>query len=1853
VPLFKSLNLKGMNLSLYKPVFLKMLLLLLVNQAFAQQTFFQGFERTPSNTWTFVATPNAYNVTASGADDFWTDTTATNQISPATGDRFWYMLDLENPSGGGTFFHTLDFAPIDVSAFSVNNLSFKFYTIGYEAVDSIGYILETDNGTTWDMAKYVDLDRNTEAWTLVEIPVPAGAQFVRLRLMADQNGGSDYAGFDDVQLVSADGDIFPPVVVSANVLNSTTIQIAFSEAMNATAEDIANYTGLANLTSAALQGNGDTVLLTFSAPFVNGQSNTLSINGVQDLAGNANTAFDYSFIFNNSTPNLVITEINYNPPSGDPDLLEFIEIYNNDAQAVAIGGLQLGGLVSLTFPELTLQPGETFLAAAYKTECEAFFTGQTFYQWNSSTALTNGGNTLVVRNSVGVTLDSVQYDDASPWPLEPDGNGPSAELLSPNLDNNDGANWTASTTATSDPGIFASPGVVNVISLPTIGFAATRSLVQENDGSATIQVNVNNMNVPFAEAKLRVVSASTAVADEDYILLDTVVSFLQVAPDPFLVNVTLIDDADLRNSRYLILQLTDFVASGPGSIIEHNLMINDDDTPAPQAQANAPISMSHLGSYTVGAGATAEISAYDPISKRLFTTNINQNQLEIIDLANPAALAKIASIDINAYGGGINSVAIFNGVVAVAVDASVITDPGKVVFFDANGTFINEVTVGALPDHVNFTFDGTKLLVANEGEPATDYSVDPEGSVSVIDMTPGAAALTQANVTQIGFTQFDADIDALRAAGVRIFGPTQSVARNIEPEFITSSTDGKTAWVTLQEANAVAIIDLENNVATAIVPLGLKDWSNSSLDASDQAPGIFFNNWNIKGMFQPDALAYWNAGGVEYLLTANEGDSREWDAYAEIVRLSSSSYQLDPVAFPDASYLKRPELLGRLNVTTATGDTDGDGDFDEIHAYGGRSISIWNATTGALVWDSGDDFERITAADPTFGSIFNANHGSNAPKNRSDDKGPEPEGVALGTIEGRNYAFTALERIGGVIVYDVTNPAAPEFVEWINTRTPSSYGGDQGAEGIIFIPKNESPNGRNLLLVSNEVSGTVSVFQIDVDKTKTGEYDLIKYAFDNTPAIGVYGDTIYEGGISGLMYRDGSFRFIGDRGPNADATNSPLSGGQTTLVFPFPDYAPKVWQVRPENGALTVEDFDFVKRPDGTGTTGLPLPVGQGNTGEIAWSDTLATVVANDPWGLDSEGITQDNEGNFWICDEYGVSIWKLDQNFKVLNRYTPFPNELEDFPLDPVLGKRRANRGLEGITYTPNGKIFAAIQSPIDNPNTATGNTSRVHRLVELDPATGAMRTFVYLHEPELGQIRSRDWKLGDLIAINNEEFLTVEHAERNGWNSKNIYKFSIANATPVTGDDFGGSTLEQLDAAGLAANGIIPVEKEFFADLLELGWERQHDKPEGLAILNDSTFAVINDNDFGINAPSGDGKIVLTGKTTRLYVYTLPSDKHLDYVNPYCTVDLGSDFVACGPLDYYIELGDQNITQATWSDGNTEINRIFKVPGNYSVIAVNQYGCTSRDSIMLGQSDFPFVDLGDAALCPGGSITLDAGVYESYSWNTGATTQTVLATSPGGYSVSVTNEFGCQGTGFVFITLANNPAVELGPDKNLCAGQILTLDAGNTGAEYLWSNGATTQTIEADAAGSYTVTVTNTAGCSGSDVVTLIDVATPTVNLGPDSTICDNQTLVLDAGNPGSIYAWSNGASTQTITVNIENVYAVTVSNTFGCTATDDVLVEVEICVGTKESDWAAGMQIFPNPTTGFVTLNLSLEETSEVSVEVLNALGQIVQTQQLGQVNELSQSLDLSNLAQGTYFVRVTVDGSIAVRRVMVQR
>jgi len=186
--------------------------------------------------------------------------------------------------------------------------------------------------------------------------------------------------------------------------------------------------------------------------------------------------------------------------------------------------------------------------------------------------------------------------------------------------------------------------------------------------------------------------------------------------------------------------------------------------------------------------------------------------------------------------------------------------------------------------------------------------------------------------------------------------------------------------------------------------------------------------------------------------------------------------------FPNAATLKGNAALGRLTVTSASGDIDGDGDFDRIEAFGARSFSIWTVD-GQLVWDSGDQFERyFAAASNGFAALFNASHDSNAPDTRSDNKGPEPEGVAIGKLGGRTYAFVGLERIGGVMVYDVSDPSAPQFAAYANSRKLDTYGGDLGAEGVTFISEEDSPNGKPLLILGNEVSRTLSIFQVDKAK---------------------------------------------------------------------------------------------------------------------------------------------------------------------------------------------------------------------------------------------------------------------------------------------------------------------------------------------------------------------------------------------------------------------------------------------------------------------------------------------------------------------------------------------------------------------------------------------------------------------------------------------------------------------------------------------------------------------------------------------------------------------------------------------------
>jgi hypothetical protein len=918
----------------------------------------------------------------------------------------------------------------------------------------------------------------------------------------------------------------------------------------------------------------------------------------------------------------------------------------------------------------------------------------------------------------------------------------------------------------------------------------------------------------------------------------------------------------------------------------------------------------------------AEIAAHDPQSQRLFVTDAGNNRINIIDLRNPASPAVAGAIDLSTFGSP-TSVAVRDGIVAVAIANSVKTEPGTVALYTNKGTPIVQLRVGALPDMLTFTPDGRFLLVANEGEPSGYGAghVDPEGSISIIPMPKGFGQLKKlknSDVRTADFRAFIGQEEALRAKGIRIDGPGANAAQDLEPEYIAVSPDSKTAYVTLQENNAVAVVDIAAATVREVRPLGYKDYNkapyvtgsyewpqaqlpsigktaagqsirlggfsglffegttadgklrfiantdrgpngepnaagqrpfllpqfsprlvrfhldpasgqfdlvqqiilrnsdgtplsglpntvvaggNSSsahndevpvdlfgnvlpldplggdfegvvvaddgsfwlcdeyrpaiyhfdaqgrlierfvpagshaaaglpvpapgvsgalgiealpavlgqrrqnrgfealalkdgklyafvqsplrnpaalgnatlnamrnirvvefnpasyatrqflylmdnpvpvnsddsradkigdavsvpgsgflvierdddalpeddlttiskkvyafdlrgatdisaidtlydvggvtksldqmsaaelasvgvtpiskrlhvdlaaagygavekfeglallddgrlavindndfgvaqiaidyasgtfttapgytpepvllalisvpgLDASDRDNAINIRNWPVLGMYQPDAIATFSARGRTYLVTANEGDARDWPGFTEEIRVGAGGYRLDATRFPDAATLKQNANLGRLTVTRTLGDDEGDGDFDAIYTFGGRSFSIWSAKDGAQLFDSDAALERITAA--AYPAHFNASNDNNHFDDRSDNKGPEPEGLAIGTIGERTYAFVGLERIGGIAAWDITNPTQPLFVDYVNNRDfsvsdiTSPEIGDLGPEGVLFIPAHESPSRASLLVVTNEINGSVTLFGLDV-----------------------------------------------------------------------------------------------------------------------------------------------------------------------------------------------------------------------------------------------------------------------------------------------------------------------------------------------------------------------------------------------------------------------------------------------------------------------------------------------------------------------------------------------------------------------------------------------------------------------------------------------------------------------------------------------------------------------------------------------------------------------------------------------------
>jgi hypothetical protein len=524
------------------------------------------------------------------------------------------------------------------------------------------------------------------------------------------------------------------------------------------------------------------------------------------------------------------------------------------------------------------------------------------------------------------------------------------------------------------------------------------------------------------------------------------------------------------------------------------------------------LSIEKIGGYVAGAGpagavGAAEITAYDEKSKRLFIVNGVNESLDVLDLTNPAAPVKRDTLNSTALGGVANSISIFDGVIAVAIEAKPKTSAGKVNFYNTSTlALLGSVNVGSQPDMLTFSPDGKYVVVANEGEPnsynnapippatTASVSIDPEGSVSVITVNRTTTNNTPAiapTVASADFKSFIGQEATLRTQGVRIFGPNANAAQDLEPEYVTISSDSTTAYVTLQENNAIAIVDIATAKVSSVKPLGFKDHSvaGMGLDASDEdagtntnsgTPAVKIATYPVKGMYQPDGIASYTFNGQTYLVTANEGEARaDWPGYTDETRVRAHcSAGLDPNVFTDAN-LTFDSNLGRLRITanpngTATGKNSS-GQCNELYSFGGRSFTIWSKDV-VRVFDSGDQFEQATKALPNV--LFNASHDNNTLDGRSASKGPEPEGVTVGKIGVKTFAFVGLERVGGVMVYDITDPSKASFVTYFNPRTDAT--GDRGPEGVHFISAAKSPNGKPLLILGNEQSGTVSVLQLNL-----------------------------------------------------------------------------------------------------------------------------------------------------------------------------------------------------------------------------------------------------------------------------------------------------------------------------------------------------------------------------------------------------------------------------------------------------------------------------------------------------------------------------------------------------------------------------------------------------------------------------------------------------------------------------------------------------------------------------------------------------------------------------------------------------
>lgn len=1074
------------------------------------------------------------------------------------------------------------------------------------------------------------------------------------------------------------------------------------------------------------------------------------------------------------------------------------------------------------------------------------------------------------------------------------------------------SSWTTGRSWTSQAFVNDNASSISLSTPPPTPGTATITpniqTVSETAGTATVNVTFTGSNALPAKVIIETSVHSDASFGADYSWTNDTLTIPASTNGTFPFSISINNDLLSERTEHLIVKLRSVSNSTIGTANYQIIYITDNDYQAPVG--NNELKLNALTSFSNGTEGTnsAEIVAHDPTTDRLYIVNSIGGKMDIVDFSNPAAPSIITTIPMAPYG-NINSLTVHNGLVAAAIENSNPQANGSVVFFDQNGAFINQVTVGAMPDMITFNKDFTKVITACEGEPKTDYSVDPEGAIAIVDLTLGAASITNANVSIANFQAYNGQEATLRSQGIRIFGPGSSAAQDFEPEYITVSDDNTTAFVTLQENNAMAVVNLQTATVTALRPLGTQDYRNGNgLDPSDQSSGIFIGSAPVKGLFMPDAMAHATINGTEYLFTANEGDAREYTAYSEITRLSGAT--LD-ASIPDQNILKNNQFLGRLNITKASGDTDNDGDIDDIHTFSTRSFAIWNAQTGALVFDSKDLLENITATHPAAAGIFNASNssGTAVSKNRSDDKGPEVEGVAFAVINGNNYLFASMERVGGVMIFNVDNPALPSFVGYYNNRTAATNGPDRGAEGIIIIKKEDSPTNKDIVILANEISSTLSIFEVNTCVDLAGASFT---ASDDSTCAG-NSITLTAPGAANSTYQ--WFR------------NNTAIGGQTGTTLNVTQSGN--YQLFVSNSAHACADTTTK-----TTITVLPTPVVVADLDQSVCQGTSVTLSATGAQNYNwNNGIQQDVAFTPIATATYtvtGTNVYGCQGQDQVTVTVNNLPIAQSNPDFEICEG--------ETTTLSATGAILVEWDNSVDNNTPFTPLTTATYTAIITDvngckDTTATTITVNSLPTVDAGMDLSVC--IGDSITLN------ASGADNYNWSNAVTNGSSFAPETSivitVVGTDVNGCSDD--DQLSINVNALPTV---FAGDDVEVC--------EGTLITLNATGA------SDLNWSNGQTNNTSAALSSGIYTVTgtdangcSDTDELEVLVNATPIVDLGNDSTTCSNYGAIVLNAGSGFTNYDWNTNATTQTINAFITGTYEVTVTDSHGCVGSDAVQL----------------------------------------------------------------------------------------------------------------------------------------------------------------------------------------------------------------------------------------------------------------------------------------------------------------